>query len=970
MPTLAAPQGPPSRLASNVSQNVHIPFKLEPDTAYQWGVRYFDSEGAGSPWSGNFTFSTATTTLTTNDWIAPADSSPTPFQARASFPNSGKRVAKAFAYAVGLGYYKLFVDGVRASNHELGAFTTYAKRVYFDTWDVTAAMDAAVGAGAPEHVIAMSVGNGWYAQPRVAVGNPVVLFELSVLYADGTRQKFGSSAKWFTSASPVTAADIYNGEVYNASLQTPGWTGPGARMSPAIWKPATKVPPPSADVKVTSHAILPPIRIGESYTPCDMWESSPGVYVFDFCQNMAGFTTLRVPEGIASESSVGIAQLHAEAIHGPKPAAVYHHYVAKEVNVYYPAGDGAAIEYTPLFVYAGFRYVQLTGYPGVPSFDTLTAHFVHTDYELIGQIAFSDPLLTAVQHITRTAAMSNFQSIPTDCPQRERRGWLGDAQLSAETNMHNFDMGAPYTSFVQQIFDAQDPAGSVQDCVPYYGHGRDPADPAWGAAYAHIADWVGEYYHDDQIFATNYKGITAHLEQLIKTAGGDNAGGLLAYGGWSDWCPPQGCHACWQNTKRSGGPENSVLVSSFYYLSELRIVARYAQILGKVADHQRYSKLATAVAAEFNAQFYDAANKTYREQGRGCSEYLSPQTMISLASHLELIPPADAAAVAETLVNDVAAQDWHLNVGIVGVKYLLPALSRAGRSDVALMIAQQRTPPSYIYMVEQGATTLWETWTGSTYQPVASWNHIMFGSNSDWYYKYVAGLRMVEGTRGWQQLEFQPHVWVPAIGQSICANLSSAQASLLTARGEVAAAWSCPSKASQGTCADADEKSAAHLTCGTGTIAKVTYVDYGAATGSCDEGFKANTTCSSTSARAVVEKLCVGQHSCTIPATNTEFHGDPCFDTKKRLVVEVACNGGSAVPVFAYSVTVPVGSSAKVHLTAMGRDTDKVDVTIAGQAVWKQGKFQAAPGISAGAAANGDVVLSVGSGSFAFAVAA
>lgn len=232
---------------------------------------------------------------------------------------------------------------------------------------------------------------------------------------------------------------------------------------------------------------------------------------------------------------------------------------------------------------------------------------------------------------------------------------------------------------------------------------------------------MGKYYHDDQIFREHYAGIKAHTEELITTAAGGKMDGLLTYSGWGDWCPPSGCEACWPGTPDH---HNSALVSTFYYIKELRVAARYAGILGKTADASRYSTLATNVSATFNAHFYDKAGKTYTEPGRTCGEYLGPQTTISLAAELGLIPEADYDAVIDNLVADVAAHDWHLNVGIVGIKYLLPALSAAGRGDVALMIAQARTPPSYIYMVEQGATTLWETWTGSTYSPVASWNHV------------------------------------------------------------------------------------------------------------------------------------------------------------------------------------------------------------------------------------------------------
>lgn len=323
---------------------------------------------------------------------------------------------------------------------------------------------------AASHAVGVHLGDGWYAQSSVHVGEPILLLTLKIHYSDGTSDTVVSDTTWSTNPGPVTKVDIYNGETYNAVMETPGWTQP--QYKAAGWALATVQPPPSATVKLTSHAVLPPIRIGETYGPCDMWQSSPGVYVYDFCQNMAGFTTLRVPAGAAVVPNATISQLHAEAIHGPPPSTIFHHYHnAAEINNYVTRGDGAAIEYTAQFTYAGFRFVQLTGYPGVPDFSTLSAHFIHTDYEMTGSISFSDPMLDAVQHITRTAAMSNFQSIPTDCPQRERRGWLGDAQLSCETNMHNFDMGAPYTSFVQQIDDALNEAGATPDCVPYYGHG-------------------------------------------------------------------------------------------------------------------------------------------------------------------------------------------------------------------------------------------------------------------------------------------------------------------------------------------------------------------------------------------------------------------------------------------------------------------------------------------------------------------
>ena len=579
-----------------MTQNVPIGgSKLKADTAYEWQVQWWDSAGAASP-PTSAKFSTGL--YTAADWKGAKWIGGKMGQYRAEHKLKGE-VTRATAYVIGLGYYKLHINGQKVSNHELGSFTTYTERVYYDTLDCT---DIFMGG---DLVIGMTLGDGWYTQKSVAVGQPQLMMRMSITYADGSSEDVVSSTTWKWSAGPVTAVDIYNGETYNASLETPGWTEPNFDASG--WAATEDAEPPSDHVKITSHAILPPIRIGEDYSPINFWQSAPGEYVFDFGQNMAGFATFVMPAGIDTEPT-SISMLHAEMIHGPPEnrSKVYHHYGnAKETNTYVTKGDGSAVSYTPLFTYAGFRYIQLTGYPGTPDFKTLTAHFVHTDYELTGAVSFSDPELDAVQHITRTAAMSNFQSIPTDCPQRERRGWLGDAQLSAETNMHNFDMGAPYTSFIQQINDQQDPeSGAVGDCVPYYGHGKIPADPAWGTAYTFLSDWVGKYYHDNQIFEEHYEGITAHLDELVTTSKNNGGmGSLLSYSGWGDWCPPEGCAACWPGTPEK---HNSVLVSSFYYISQLRIVSRYAGILGKTADEEKYGTLAKTVAADFNKHFFNA----------------------------------------------------------------------------------------------------------------------------------------------------------------------------------------------------------------------------------------------------------------------------------------------------------------------------------------------------------------------------
>jgi alpha-L-rhamnosidase len=273
---------------------------------------------------------------------------------------------------------------------------------------------------------------------------------------------------------------------------------------------------------------------------------------------------------------------------------------------------------------------------------------------------------------------------------------------------------------VRLIEDSQTPDGNVQDCVPYYGHGHQQADPAWGSAFTFIADWVGQFYDDDAIFARHYSGIKGHLKALRTQAAADECGGLLCFSWWGDWCPPSGC-------RKSQQHRNSAVVSSFMYIQQIRIMTRMAGILGHGSDAAEYAALDKNVSAAFVQRFYNATTHVWFEPGRPAgAEELTAQTIISLAIALKLVPTADIPAVTDILVHDVMVkQNGHLNVGIVGVKYLLPSLSDAGRTDVALHVSQTPSQPGWVYMWQQGATTMWETWTGSRYAPSASWNHIM-----------------------------------------------------------------------------------------------------------------------------------------------------------------------------------------------------------------------------------------------------
>ena len=811
------------KVASNRSTNVAFGAStpLTPDTAFSWRVRWWDAAGAASPWSANATFSTGLRAWGEGGWAgavwigAPnaSDGAPVvnPLLRHAFSLPTASRVARATAYVCGLGFYKLFLNGDKVSDHEMGQFSTFSERVYYDTHDVTAALND----GGDEHVVGVSLGPGWYAQAGIDAGPPSLLFRLSVDLGDGSHVDVVSDADegtWRVAPGPVTAVDIYMGETYDAAIELPGWSTPGFDVSG--WAVAAAAPAPSDHVAVSSHAPLPPIRVTETFPACDLWRvagAAEPTWVFDFCQNMAGITTLALPAGVRRRANV--TAVYGESLLGPRGQVnrAFEHVCnptcVKMAGSYLTRGDGEAASYTTQFASYGFRYAQVTGWPGTPTKAALTAHFIHTDFDRsTGAVAFPGQAdLNGVQRITRISARSNFMFIPTDCPQRERRGWLGDAQIASDTMASNFDVAGAYTAFLRQIADAQRYAvragqvrtlGALPDIVPKYLRAHVEGDPAWTAAFYVLLELVADFYDDDRVVSEYYPGLKAHAEQLTAQAKEDSRGGraagLLFKSYYSDWCPPKS--SCAQCTPNSG------LVSSYYYVQELRLVARFAAKLGEAADAARFAAQAAAVAAAFQRTFYDPQNTTYREPNRTCHEYLGPQTGIGLAAALGVVPAEDAAAVAASLVHDVAvANKGHVQAGIVGAKAVLPALSGfAGRADLALQMASTPTYPGWVFMVRQNATALWEVWMGGQqgpYHQIASWNHVMFGSQSAWYFSDLAGLAQAPGTRGWRALRLAPQVWAPnapPAGRSLCAALPGGVAARLdTVRGVAAVSWTC-----------------------------------------------------------------------------------------------------------------------------------------------------------------------------------
>ncbi len=700
---------------------------LESGRAYYWKVRYWDKGGNASPYSRTAQFEMGL--LSPEEWkglwIGGANQLRTVFQ----LPGDA---ARARLYICGLGYYELRLNGAKVGANVLDpAWTTYEKRALYTTYDVIPYLRRGPNA------LGVILGKGWY-------DSRALLLQMNIELVDGKKLSIVSSLSWKGKNGPITSDGVWEGETYDARLETPGWDQPG--FDDFAWNAAQRVEGPKG---VLSAQMMPPIRVFDSIAPVTMANPRPGVYVYDMGQNFAGWAQLRVSGPGGTEVKLRFSELIYDngMINRENLGS------AKARDIYILRGEGIEV-YEPRFTYHGFRYVEVTGFPGTPGLDSLRGRVVHSAVEPIGAFAASKPILNQIQRIIRWGQLSNLYSIPTDCPQRnERQGWMGDAHVTAEEAMLNFDMAAFYANFIRDIRDVQDPAGTITDTVPNR-YGSRPADPAWGTAYPLLCWYMYEQYGDRRILEENYEGLKKYAE-FLRSRSPDF---VLRYSYYGDWVA----------IERTPGE----LVSAAYYYYDVQVLAKVAETLGKAADAQAYSRLAAEIKEAFNRNFFDSNRDVYAN---------GTQTAQTLPLYLDLVPPDRRKAVMEHLANDiVCSHDTHVTTGFIGVKYLLPVLTKFGRSDLAYELATQTTYPSWGYMISRGATTLWELWQEKTGPGMNSHNHAMLGSLGAWFYQALGGINVEPDGAGYKHIRIQPQV---------VRDLSWASATVETLRGPVSSSW-------------------------------------------------------------------------------------------------------------------------------------------------------------------------------------
>jgi alpha-L-rhamnosidase len=728
--------------SSDSTQVVYAGKALSSGKTYYWKVRYWDTTSNASPYSGTTQFEMGL--LARDEWKGQWIEGNV---LRKEIALEGK-IVQARAYVTALGYYELRINGEKVGRNVLDpAFTTYPKRVLYSTYDVTRRLRSG------KNALGVMLGGGWatlgkrFFDPEVGpyYKAPALLLQINIELEGGKTVSMVSDGSWKAAQGPIVSDSVYDGELYDARREAPGWDHPG--FDDSTWSAAQTV---EGSKGILSAQMMPPIRVVDSMLPRSIANPKPGVFVFDMGQNMSGWVELKVQGPAGTQVTLRFAELvYPDGMINRENLGE-----AKSRDIYTLKGEGQET-YEPRFTYHGFRYVEVTGFPGTPSLDSLRGRVVHTAVGTSGSFVASKQILNDIQRLIHWSQLTNLFSIPTDCDQRnERQGWMGDAQATAEEAMMNFDMAAFYTNFIRDIRDAQFPDGSLPDTVPRK-YGGVPGDLGWQTAYPLLCWYMWQQYGDRRILEENYDSLKKYVA-FLRSHAQDNVYRLHWEGDW---------------VELAHTPGDYIGVVWYYY--DVSLFSKMAQILGKADEAASYGQLAGQIKDALNRTFFDAHTANYAN---------GTQTANAMALALDLVPKEHREAVQRSLTDDIVyGHNTHLTTGFIGVKFLMPLLTTLGRSDLAYDLAVQTTYPSWGYMVERGATTLWELWQDKAGPAMNSHDHIMFGSVGAWFYNALSGINLGPESVGYEHIRIAPQ---------IVEDLHSVSASLETIRGTVSSSWS------------------------------------------------------------------------------------------------------------------------------------------------------------------------------------
>ncbi len=768
------------------AESVSVPYGGRPLRSRErvyWKVQAWDERDRPGPWSPPAEWTMGL--LGASDWSARwiRDTAPSVGDRSATYLRREfaleRPAVRAIVHVSALGLYELRVNGRRVGDRQLAPeWTDYSTRVQYQAYDVTSQLRPG------SNVLAATVADGWYAggiglgmiiakKPRNIYGTtPSLLVELEVQHETGPPTTIVSDGSWrATRNGPVRAADILNGETYDARREMPGWDGVGFDAS--SWHPVDAGEAATAGPRLVAQP-NEPIRVTQELKPIRLTEPKPGVFVFDLGQNMVGWCRLAV----RGKAGATVRLRHAEMLDDAGLIYTENLRGALQTDTY--ALRGAATEsFEPQFTYHGFRYVEVSGDVERPQREDLVALAVHSAVTPAGSFESSDALLNQLWKNIVWTQRDNMHSIPTDCPQRdERLGWMGDILVFAQTAIYNFDMAAFLKKWIVDVRDAQADDGRFPDFAPHpFGtNERFSGAPGWGDAGIVVPWRAYENYGDTRILADHFDAAVRWIE-FIRRENPDLLWTKKRGNDYGDWLSGDTLVADGWPKKGAEVPKEVFATAMFAHSTDL--VARMARVLGKDAEARKYGDLFARIKAAFNAAYVDGDGRITGDTQAG----------YALALYLDLLPDALRPAAFRRMVAGIDAYNGHMSTGFHSTYRMMMELTRAGRTDLAYKLALERTFPSWGYSIDNGATTIWERWDGYVKgrgfqdKGMNSFNHYAIGAVGEWMYRVVLGINADPAQAGWTRVVIRPR---PGGG------LTWAKGSYHSIRGKIEVSWQQP----------------------------------------------------------------------------------------------------------------------------------------------------------------------------------
>lgn len=644
-----------------------------------------------------------------------------------------KEVKNAVMFISGLGHFEMSLNGKKVGDHFLDAgWTNYQKQALYVGFNLTDQLKQG------ENAIGVMLGNGFYFTPSgryrkltVAYGYPKMICRLLVEYTDGTSENIISDPSWKAAPGPITFSAMYGGEDYDATLEQKGWDTP--LFNDQNWKTAIITDGPAQ----LNAQMEEPLKVVDEFNPKKVSQIKPTEWVYDMEQNASGIPQITVKGKKGDTVIITPGELiNADGTVNQKATGKVYSYK------YTLKGDGEET-WQPRFTYYGFRYIQVDG--AIPASTGDVGHFpaivtikgLHTRNaaERIGSFTCSNELFNKTNTLIDWAVQSNITSVFTDCPHREKLGWLEETHLMGNSLQYNYDLVNLFKKSINDMRLSQTSDGLIPEIAPEFTVFSDGFrdSPEWGSAAVLLPWYVYQWYGDKQGLADSYDMMKRYLAYLDKQS--DN--GILSEG-LGDWYDLGPKHPGVSQLTSKGVTATAM----FYY--DLTILRKIAHMLNKPVDARRYAKRAEAVRIAFNSKFFNKQTKQYDT---------GSQTANAVAVYMKLVEPQYKEAVVDNIIKDLRNHDNALTAGDIGYRYLLKVLDDEGRSDVIFDMNNRSDVPGYGYQLAKGATALTESWQAL---PSVSNNHFMLGHLMEWFYAGLAGIRPADDAVAYNKIIIRP----------------------------------------------------------------------------------------------------------------------------------------------------------------------------------------------------------------------